>query len=109
MRQSHSLVQHWPPPNLQKSFSDKKKWVRYGLANPRIVMVLVIPKHNAPFRPSVHWLPVSQPRNRKACKSEYRFVFIVILYASIVVDIRSPAFLDFGFMIVRINAVQRIE
>lgn len=108
-----TIIRPWSAlatPNLQKFFSDKKKkWVRYGLANPRIAVVLVIPKHNAPFRPGAHWLLISQPRNRKIRKSGYRFVFIVILYVNILVDIGHLPSLTLGSMIVRINAVQRIE
>lgn len=106
MGQSYGLSQYWPPSKCRSS-SPIKKWARYGLANPRIAVVLVIPNRNAPFRSKAHWFPVSQPRNRKVVrKSEYRLVLTVILYASIVVDISH---LPLDSMIVRINAVQRIE
>lgn len=108
MRQSYGLGQHWLPSTCRSS-SPIKKVGALGLANPRIAMVLVIPKHNAPFHPGAHWLPISQPRNREIRKFEYRFVFIVVLYVSIDVDIGHLPSLTLDLMIVRINAVQRIE
>lgn len=69
--------------NMQKFFPDKKKWVRYGLANPRIAVVLVIPKHNAPFHPEAHWLPISQPRNRERLASSNTGLFLLSSYTSV--------------------------
>lgn len=84
-------------PSICGSSSPIKRWVRYGLANPRIATVLVIPTHNAPFRSRAHWLSVSQPRKRKATrKSEYRFVFYHHFIRQYSCSHQSPAFLDSG-------------